>query len=168
MTRAAYSSLPGAGKSLLASLMGVSLKGAGKTVILDLSYAGNSVFNFFEKKITAPLSHRAEDGPSFEEIIRGRIEPVDEGLDLVNVAFGSKVKVNPDILSPLLFMLSKEYRFIVIDCGDDDPGLRDRVIGLSDRVFTLVKNRKDIRSLHEVFDRSAREEIGRASCRERV
>jgi len=153
----AYSSLPGAGKSLLASLMGVSLKGAGKTVILDLSYAGNSVFNFFEKKITAPLSHRAEDGPSFEEIIRGRIEPVDEGLDLVNVAFGSKVKVNPDILSPLLFMLSKEYRFIVIDCGDDDPGLRDRVIGLSDRVFTLVKNRKDIRSLHEVFDRSARE-----------
>jgi hypothetical protein len=159
MTRiiTSYSSLPGAGKSLLASLMGAALKGAGKTIVLDMSYAGSSVFNFFERKITAPLSHRAEDGPSFEEIIRGRIERVDDGLDIVNVAFGSKVKVNPDILSPLLFMLSKEYRYIVIDCGDDDPGLRDRVIGLSDRVFTLVKNRKDIRSLHEVFDGSARE-----------
>ena len=74
---------------------------------------------------------------------------MDDGLDLVNVAFGSKVKVNPDILSPLLFMLSKEYRYIVIDCGDDDPGLRDRVIGLSDRIFTMVKNKRDIRSLYE-------------------
>ncbi len=159
MTRiiTAYGNQQGAGKSLLASLIGASLKEMGKTVILDLSYAGNSVFNFFEKKITAPLSHRAEDGPAFEEIIRGRIERVDDGLDLVNVAFGSKVKVNPDILSPLLFVLTKEYRYIVIDCGDDDPGLRDRVIGLSDRVFAMVKNKKDIRSLYDVFDASARE-----------
>ncbi|MBN2161276.1 MAG: hypothetical protein JW807_17950 [Spirochaetes bacterium] len=152
-----YSPFGQSGKSLLSSLLGESLKKEGKTVILDLSYSGNSVFNCFQKKVTAPLSHRMEDGPSFEKIINERRERVDENLDLVNIAFGSKVKVNPDILSPLLFILSKEYRYIVMDCGDDDVLLRDRVIGLSDYLFAMVKSKKETRRLFEIFDAAVRE-----------
>ncbi len=152
-----YSPLPQSGKSFLASLLGASLKKSGRTVVLDLSFSGNSIFNFFEKKAAAPLSHRTDDSPAFEQIINERLERVDENLDLLNVTFGSKVKVNPDILSPLLFMLSKEYRYMVIDCGDEDAELRDRVFGLSDRIFTMVKNRKDVRLLHDIFEGSVRE-----------
>jgi len=152
-----YSPFPQSGKSFLAALLGVSLRKSGRTVVLDLSFGGSSIFNLFEKKAAAPLSHRTEDSPAFEQIISERMERVDDGLDLLNVAFGSKVKVNPEILSPLLFMLSKEYRYIVIDCGDDDAGLRDRVFGLSDRIFTMVKNRKDVRQLYGIYDATVRE-----------
>ncbi len=152
-----YSPFPQSGTSFMAALLGVSLKKSGRTVVLDMSFSGSSIFNCFEKKAAAPLSHRTDDSPAFERIINERVERVDENLDLLNVTFGSKVKVNPGILSPLLFMLSKEYRYIVIDCGDDDTELRDRIFGLSDRIFTMVKNRKDIRHLHGMYDGSVRE-----------
>lgn len=147
-----YSSIPGSGKSFLASLCAASLKRSGKTVVLDMSFSGNSVFNFFGKKAAAPLSHRMEDGPAFEGIINERLERVDQSLDLINVAFGSKVKVNVEILSPLLFMLSKEYRYVVIDCGDEDPDLRNRLFALSDGIFTVMKTRNDARAMFDVFD----------------
>jgi hypothetical protein len=152
-----YSPFPQSGKSFLASLLGAALKKNGKTVVLDMSFSGNSVFNFFEKKATAPLAHRTEDSPAFERLINEWMEHVSENLDLLNVTFGSKVKVNPDIMSPLLFMLSREYRYIVIDCGDDDPDLRNRVLALSDRIFTTVKNRKDTRQLYDIFDAGVKE-----------
>lgn len=154
---AVYSPFPQSGRSFMAALLGASLGKSGRTVVLDLSFAGGSIFNYFEKKATAPLSHRTEDSPAFERIISERMERVDDGLDLLNVTFGSKVKADPGILSPLLFMLSREYRYIVIDCGDDDAELRDRVFGLSDRIFTMVKNRKDVRSLYGLYDGSVRE-----------
>ncbi|MBP7738277.1 MAG: hypothetical protein KA369_20045 [Spirochaetes bacterium] len=152
-----YSPFPQSGKSFMAALAAVSLKESGRTVVLDLSFSGSSVFNFFEKKAAAPLSHRSEDSPALDRMINDRIERVDDKLDLLNVTFGSKVKVNPEILSPLLFMLSEEYRYIVIDCCDEDAELRDRVFGLSDRIFTMVKSRKDIRVLHGLYDGSVRE-----------
>jgi hypothetical protein len=152
-----YSSFPQSGKSFLASLLGASLKKNGKTVVLDMSFSGNSVFNFFEKKAAAPLAHRTEDSPAFERLINERMEHVSENLNLLNVTFGSKVKVDPDIVSPLLFMLSREYRYIVIDCGDDDLDLRNRLLGLSDRIFTLVKNQKETRILYDIFDANVKE-----------
>ena len=152
-----YSPFPQSGKSFLASLLATSLKKSGKTVVLDMSFSGNSVFNFFEKKTTAPLAHRTEETPAFERLINERMEHVSENLDLLNVTFGSKVKVDPDIMSPLLFMLSREYRYIVIDCGGDDPELRNRVFALSDRIFAMVKNRKDIRHLYDTFDAGVKE-----------
>jgi predicted acylesterase/phospholipase RssA len=145
------------GKSLLASLLTISLKKDGKTVLLDTCISGNSIFNYFEKKITAPLSQRSVDGSGYEQIINEWIVPVDESLDLINITFGSKVKANPDILSPLLFILSKEYKYIVIDSSDDDIDLRNRIFGLSDQIFNLVKNRKEIRLSFDVFDGQAKE-----------
>lgn len=152
-----YGPSSGSGTSFMASLLGASLKKSGRTVVLDMSFAGSSLFNFFEKKEAAPLAHRTEESPAFEQMINERVERVDDNLDLLNVTFGSKVKVNPDIISPLLFMLSKEYRYIVIDCCDDDHALRDRVFALSDRIFTMVKSRKDIRALYDTYDAAIRE-----------
>lgn len=152
-----YGPAPGSGKTLLASLLAHALGKDGKTVLLDVSSAGNSLFNVFEKKITIPLAQRAGDDPSLDRIIGEWTVPVDDNLHLLNIAFGSKVRVNPEILSPLLFMLSKEYRYIVLDCPDDDAQLRDRVFGLSDLIFAIVKNRKDVRPLYELFDTRIRE-----------
>jgi hypothetical protein len=152
-----YGRSPQSGKSYLSSLIALSLKRKEKTVVLDMSVTGYSVFNFFEKKITTPLSQRSDEEKGFEGIINEWIVPVDANLDCINVVFGSKVKVNPDIVSPLLFILSREYRFIVIDCSDDDIELRNRIFALSDQIFTLVKNRKEIRSQFEIFDEHAKE-----------
>lgn len=152
-----YGPSPLSGKSYLASLMGAALRKSGKTLLLDLSFSGESLFNFFEKKIAAPISHRTEDGPALERMIAERIERVDESLDCLNVAYGSKVRVNPDIISPLLFILSREYRHIVIDCGDADPDLRNRAFELSDRIFTVVKSRKEPRLAFHTFDGQLRE-----------
>lgn len=152
-----YSPYPRSGKSFLAALMGAALAKNGKTVVLDMSFSGASVFNFFEKKVPAPLAHRTEDAPAIERLINERVEHAGRDLDLLNIAFGSKVKVNTDIISPLLFMLSKEYRYVVIDCGDVDDALRDRLFGVSDGIFTLLKNQKDTRLVYDLFDAGVKE-----------
>ena len=93
--------------------------------ILDLSLSGSSIFNFFEKKITSPLAHKEDDNPAVEKMIKQKIETIDENLDLINIAFGAKVKVNPDILSPILFILSKEYKYIILDITDHDKETKE-------------------------------------------
>ena len=152
-----YGPAPGSGKTLLASILAHSLSADGKTALLDVSTAGNSLFNVFEKKVTSPLAQRGGDDSSFDRIIGEWTVPVDDNLHLLNVAYGSKVTVNPGIISPLLFMLSKEYRYIVLDCPDDDAQLRDRVFGLSDIIFAVVKHRKDIPPLYGLFDTRIKE-----------
>ncbi len=147
----------GSGKSLLASLLALSLSKEAKTVVLDACLYGNSIFNFFEKKITAPLSQRSAEGSGLEQMINEWIVPAGKNLDLINVTFGSKVKADPDILSPLLFILSKEYSYIIIDTSTDDIELRNTIFGISDQIFNLVKNKKEISILFEDFDKLARE-----------
>jgi hypothetical protein len=152
-----YGRSPRSGKTYLSSLIALSLKSVGKTVVLDMSVAGYSIFDFFGKKITPPLSQRLDEKTAFERIINEWIVPVDANLDCINVAFGSKVRVNPDIISPLIFILSREYRYIVIDCSDEDAELRNRVFALSDQIFTLVGHKRDIRPQFEIFDEHAKE-----------
>ncbi|MBN1496637.1 MAG: hypothetical protein JXA07_07705 [Spirochaetes bacterium] len=152
-----YSPYPQSGKSFLAALMGTALARKGKTAVLDVSFSGSSVFNFFEKKVPAPLAHRTEETPAFEQLINERMEHVGADLDLLNIAFGSKVRVNADIISPILFMLSKEYRYIVIDCGNVDEALRDRLFGVTDGIFTLLKSTKDTRLAYDLFDDRVKE-----------
>jgi predicted acylesterase/phospholipase RssA len=147
----------GAGKSFLASLLALSLCKGGKTVVLDACLTGNSIFNFFEKKITTPLSQRSAEGTGLEQMINEWIVPAERDLDLINITFGSKVKADPDILSPLLFILSKGYTYIVIDSSGEDIELRNRIFGLSDQIFNLVKNRKEIGVQFDVYDRLANE-----------
>ncbi len=152
-----YSSFSNSGKSILSAYIGLSLAQYGKTIVLDMSYQGNSVFNIFEKRITPALSQKPVEEASQEQFIYNRIEEVDENLSLLNICFGSKVKVNPEIISPILFLLSKRYQYIVFDLSDYDGGLRDKVFALSDIIFVILKRLKDRKSLYTIVDRQLRE-----------
>jgi len=140
------------GKTLFSSLLGYTLSKDEKTIILDMSYSGNSLFNIFEKKITPALSQKQLENSSNEEFIYERIENVSESLSLLNVVFGSQVKVDPDILPPLLFLLSKKYKYIIIDLSNTDTELRDRALNLSDTIYALLKKPKDSASLFQLMD----------------
>ncbi len=141
------------GNTLLAALLGLSLRERGKTIILDCTYDGNSVFNFLGRKITTPLSQKQEDSPSMEQIIRERVEEVDKNLHLMNITFGSKVKADRNILSPVLFILSRHYSHILLDLSGTDDEFRDRALELSDTVFTVIRNRKVLPAAYTLFDR---------------
>lgn len=152
-----YSPFSDSGKSILSAYIGLSLARYGKTIILDMSYQGNSIFNIFEKRITPALSQKPVEEASREQFIYNRIVEVDENLSILNICFGSKVKVDPEILSPILFLLSKKYRYIVFDLSDYDGGLRDKAFALSDIVFGLLKKLKDRKSLYATVDGKLRE-----------
>ncbi len=152
-----FSQKDGAGKSILASFLGLCCARDAKTIVLDASYTGDSIFNIFEKRLTTAVSQKDEENLSADSFINERIEAVDDNLSLMNIAFGSKVRVNPDILSPILFALSREYRYIVIDLSGRDDALRDRVFELSDVLFPIVTRPRDRRSLHPLLDSSLRE-----------
>ena len=135
--------------------MGTALSGKGeKTLILDLSYQGQSVYDLFGMKITSPISQKQQDSSSFEQMLPERIVKIDDNLHLFNISFGSKVKVAPEIISPILFFLSKEYRYIICDCSDVDVDLRDSVFGSSDIIFSLTESGRKQEKAFRVFDRS--------------
>ncbi len=149
---AVYGSQADSGKTTFASLLACACAKKGKTIVLDLSYQGGSVFNLFEKKITVALSQKHDDAAFSEEYVKGMIERVDENLSLLNVCFGSKLRVNPEILSPLLFLLSREYHYIIMDISSQDERLRDRALGLSDVVFAMLRRVKDREELYAPLD----------------
>ncbi len=145
------------GKSLFTSLLAACCGKAGKTIVLDMSFQGASVFNNFGKKITGAVSQKFHREGSTEELIRDRIEAVDENLSLLNITFGSRIKADPGILSPLLFILSRTFNYIIIDLSHQDESLRDRVMELSDIVFALIKKEKDSETLFGYFDEVLKE-----------
>jgi len=147
-----FSPYRSSGKSFLSSLMGSSLSGLGRTIILDMNYDGFSLFNFFGRKITSPLSHRQPDGPAGEGMIADMIERVTDNLHLLNVSFGSKVRADSGIISPLLFFLSRDYRYIIIDVSHEDADLSGAVVGQSDMVLGLLKSYRDRSMMHEFID----------------
>ncbi|MCU0849394.1 MAG: hypothetical protein MUD12_16045 [Spirochaetes bacterium] len=140
------------GKSFLSSLIGSSLSGLGRAIILDMNYDGFSLFNFFGRKITSPLSHRQPDGSAGEGMVADMIERVTDNLHLLNVSFGSKVRADSAIISPLLFFLSRDYRYIIIDVSHEDADLSSAAVGQADVVLGLLKSCKDRSRMYEFFD----------------
>ncbi|MDY6969132.1 MAG: cyclic nucleotide-binding domain-containing protein [Spirochaetota bacterium] len=146
-----YSPYNDSGKSIFSSLLGMSLSRYGDTIIIDSSYKGNSVFNIFEKEI-APAISQISEGQTEDQLFSDRILEINENLFMMNIAFGSNVKVNSDIISPILFLLTKKYKYIVIDLSDYDHDLRDKIFSLTDIIFTLIKKIRDKESLYDLFD----------------
>ncbi len=146
-----YSPYSGAGKTFFSSLIGAALSSAGKTIILDLNYSGKSLFDCFQKNITSPVSHR-KAGDDSAGIIRDRITGVSDNLDLLNVTFGSRVRVDPDIVSPVLTLLSYDYDFIIMDVSDGDLPLRDMALENSDTVFCMQRKEKEFERAYSVLD----------------
>ncbi|MCL2155295.1 MAG: cyclic nucleotide-binding domain-containing protein [Leptospirales bacterium] len=148
----------GSGKTLLSSLLGLSIsKDNEKTIILDLSYSGTSVFDLFKQKMTAPLSEKGKGTNETESMLRDRIVKVDKNLHLLNIASSARVKVNPAIMGTVLFILSREYKYIIIDLSDSDTDLRDKVFEQTDFIFTLVDSKKDMEDVYPVFDEHLKE-----------
>jgi hypothetical protein len=131
------------GKSLFAASLALALADAGKSILLDMSYGGNSVFNVLGRKITQPLSQKQVESTATDELITERLEMLPGGPDLLNILQGAKVNASPSIISPLVLALSKGYKYIIIDLGDADAEFRDRVFEQSDMVLGLLKKTKD-------------------------
>lgn len=152
-----YSRSRDSGKSIFSSILGLVLSGHGDTLLLDASYDGNSLFSIFEKELIQALSQKPDGLDMSDLYIEKRIIKIEEGLSLLNMASGSRVRVNPDIISPVLFLLSKKYKYIVIDLSDSDTDLRNRILSLSDVIFPIIKSIKERESLYSIFDNVLRE-----------
>jgi hypothetical protein len=145
------------GKTLFSCFISGLCAGKGKTIILDLSYKGDSVFNLYEKKVTIAMSQRGADSASAVEYIQDGIEQVSDSLSLLNITHGSRVKLDPGILSPIIFALSGEYRYIVLDLSEQDDAMREAALSLSDHIFFLLGKQKERENLYEMCDRTIRE-----------
>jgi hypothetical protein len=146
----------GSGKTLLSSLLGLSLSSE-KTIILDLSYSGRSLFDLFKQKMTVPLSEKDNERAAAESLLNDRIVKVNENLHLLNISFSARVKVDPAILGPILFILSREYKYIIADLSDSDEDLRNKVFEQTDFVFALTNSKKEMEEVQPVFDKQLKE-----------
>lgn len=146
-----YSVTPGAGKSHLASLLSIALSGE-KVILLDLSYRGKTVFDFFNERITVPLSVKDPTEDGTESVVNDRIVEHSENIHLLNISFSSRVKTDPEILRPVILFLSRKYKYIVADVSDDDRELRNCVFSLSDFIFAITDGKKDIDWMQGAFD----------------
>jgi hypothetical protein len=151
-----FSSKAESGKTLLSSLLGLSLS-TEKTIILDLSYSGRSVFDLWKQRMTAPLSEKDKGEKGAESLVNDRIVKINENLHLLNISFSSRVKVDPAILGPVLFILSREYKYIIADLSDSDEALRNKVFEQTDFVFTIANSKKEMEDVQPLFDEQLKE-----------
>lgn len=141
----------GTGKSSLSSLLPFALKDE-KVIVLDLSYGGKTVFDFFKEQITVPLSVKDSGGDGAESVINDRIVKHNENIHLLNISHSSRVKTDPEILKPVILYLCRKYRYIIADISDDDEELRDEMFRLSDFIFALTDGKKDLEKMQKTFD----------------
>ncbi len=140
----------GSGKTLLSAMLGLSLSGD-DTVLLDLSYTGNSLFDVLEQRLTAPVSEKTPDGEA-ESIINDRLVNVREGLYLLNLTFSSRVRIDSSIIGIVLFLLSRRFKYIIADISNSDAELRDAMLERSDMVFAMTCGKKETLELNSLFD----------------
>jgi predicted acylesterase/phospholipase RssA len=57
----------------------------------------------------------------------------------------------------VLFILSREYKYIIIDLSDSDADLRNKVFEQTDFIFTLVNSKNDMEDVYPVFDEHLKE-----------
>jgi len=139
-----YSSERASGTTIITSVVASALSKKGKTVVLDCSYSGNSLFSVFGKKVTAPVSQKGDDDVSFEIMIKDGLQECSENLHILNISFGSQVKVDPEIINPLLFILSRKYDNIIFDIRNEDVDFRNKIVQCSDIIINIIKNKKQL------------------------
>ncbi len=147
-----FNQLPRSGKTVLASFLGLSLSEKGKAIIIDASPGGGSIFSVFDKEMPVPLSQKAGGTASPDQVIGESIVGIDETLALLNLSSGAQVSLNTDIISPVLFYLSKLYKYIIIDLSNSSIECRDRALSFSDKVFCPLTKPEDKTLYHDLFD----------------
>jgi len=151
-----YSPSAGSGKTMLSSLLAMSLSGE-KTIILDLSDKGYSIFDLFKQRLTVPLSEKDKGEKAAESLINDRIVKINDNLHLLNISFSARVKVDPSIIGPILFILSRDYKYIIADLSDNDHELRNRMFEQTDFIFALTNIKKDMDEIQPVLDEQLKE-----------
>lgn len=146
------SSSANSGKSLTAALISSSLKNYGRVIAVDMSFSGYSLFDYFNIEISPPFSLRRSDEQVNEEFISERVVPVAENLDLMNFSYGSKVKADPSILSPLLFFLSRSYEYIVLDISASDESLLEKALSVTASLVNVLKDNREIETARRFPD----------------
>lgn len=127
------------GKTAIASNLARVLSGKGKTVILDLSYSGSSVFDVFNAKIMPPFSQKEEN----EKQKSLTAVSAAENIDLLNVSHGSMVKCDSSLIAPILFSFSFTYNYIIMDISDYDEQLRDEAVKKADYVIDILSEKQN-------------------------
>lgn len=146
-----FSSSQGTGKTTLAAALGLALA-MDETVILDISYTGKSLFDVFQRRLTAPVSERDQSATGAESLLNDRLVHVRDGLYLLNITYSSRLRIDPSIIGTLLFLLSRRFRYIIADLSNTDPELRDAVFAGSDMIFALTGGKKETGELNDLFD----------------
>ncbi len=165
-----FSPYHNAGNSTLAAMAGLLFSRYGNTIILDASHSGNSIFNMFGKDMPPAISQKKgdasppgdespkgdassyEDDASKDKFIYDRIVNAGENLSLLNISAGSRIKVNSEILSPVIFLLSRKYKYIIIDHSDYTNDFTNRILAVSDIVFPVLKSMKDRSAVYAILD----------------
>lgn len=140
------------GKTIFSSLISHALSKKGETILLDVSYSGNSLFNIFNEKLIPAISQKQKNETTNESFLNERIKYIAENQAILNVAFGSKVKMNPELISPILFLLSKQFKYIVIDFGGNDNELEKEIFKCSDLIYSVCKSVKDLSQVYNKYD----------------
>jgi len=140
------------GKTFLSSLIASYISTEDTVLLIDSSFIGESIFDFWGKLIMPPLSQKGEGDNSKEDFLTSRIDKSDDSVHFLNLSHNSKVKVDSSIVSVILFILSKKYKYIVFDLSNDDLDLRDAVFSNSDIIYSIFIDKKSLNFLHKIFD----------------
>lgn len=141
-----------AGKSTMAISFASALSQYGKSMVLDMSYGGQSIFEIVGKNVPLPISQKEASIKSQSSMIHSRKEHITKNVDMLNVVHGSAVRPELAIISPLLIMLSKFYEYIVIDLSNEDIELRNYVFEQSDYIIPIITNNDDLYEFYTIFD----------------
>lgn len=147
-----FSANNNSGNTIFSALLGMLLSEYGSTIVLDASYNGKSIFNLFEKDLIPAISQKIEDQTSGDVSINERIVNITENLSLLNISYGSKIKVNPEILSPIIFILSRKFQYIIIDHSDFEKEFTNKILELSDIVLPVLKSVKEKSYTYDIID----------------
>jgi hypothetical protein len=149
------------GNSLLTTTLGLILSDLDSVVILDASFSGNSIFNIFQKDLPPAVSQKSGEGAPDDKFILDKLVSISERLSLLNISSGSKIKINSEILSPIIFILSRKYKYIIIDHSDYGKeygtDYTKKILEISDIVLPVIKNIKDKSLLHTILDSSLKD-----------
>lgn len=140
------------GKTFLTSAIASALSLKGETLILDLSYKGDTVFNYFGSRIYPPLSQKETGALDTEKFLSDRIVDAGNGISLLNITHDSKVRVNPDIVQTVILILSKKYKYILLDISNEDEDLRKSAFAISDIIYAVLKKRSSLDLYYRLFD----------------
>ena len=141
------------GTSLLSAMMGLLLSEKDSVVILDASDGSGSVFNIFQKDLLPAVSQKPEESPADDgDSIFNKLVNINDNLSLLNISAGAKIKINPDIISPIIFILSRKFKYVIIDHSGYRSDFTHRIFDASDIILPVIKSINDKSGLHEILD----------------